>query len=110
MRNNLLAIALGLLLLPSCTKTFTEDCSGSAKSFAVDVLPLVQSSCATSSGCHATGSNEGPGALTNYGQISGSKSSVKSSVSNGKMPPGGGLSDAQKSAIICWVNQGGLNN
>ncbi len=111
MKQTVLLLAACALLISSCKKeTFTTDCSGAAKSFAADVSPIVQSTCATSSGCHASGSSEGPGALITYAQISGSKSSIKSQVASGAMPQGSSLTSAQKNAIICWIDAGALNN
>ena|SRR5436190_20621980 len=46
----------------------TPTCEGT-KSFATDVNPIIQSTCAIS-GCHAAGSFNGPGPLTSYAQIS----------------------------------------
>jgi hypothetical protein len=111
MKQTVFLFAVCALLISSCKKeTFTTDCTSAAKSFAADVSPIAQTTCATSSGCHASGSNKGPGALINYAQISGSKSSIKSQVASGAMPPGNSLTSAQKNAIICWIDAGALNN
>jgi hypothetical protein len=110
MKTPLLILATLALFASSCKKDYTADCSGATKSFATDVSPVMQTSCATSSGCHSTGSHEGPGALVTYAQISANKASVSRSVENGTMPQGSSLTSAQKNAIICWVNSGAPNN
>ena len=81
----------------------------STKSFASDVNPIIQSSCAIPT-CHNAGSTNGPGALTTHKQISDAANAIKTAVGNGTMPKTGSLTTAQKEAIICWVNQGAPNN
>lgn len=89
---------------------FTVDCATiTNKAFAADVSPIIQTSCAIS-GCHASGSTNGPGALTSHAQISAAGSSIRSAVSSGRMPQSGTLSSAQKSSIICWIDSGAPNN
>lgn len=91
--------------------TTTVDCNTvTNKAFAADVAPIISSSCAINSGCHASGSGNGPGPLTNHTQIFAARSSIRSSVSNGTMPKNGSLSAAQKNSIICWIDSGAPNN
>jgi hypothetical protein len=78
--------------------------------FAADILPLIQTKCATSSGCHADGSINGPGALTNFNQIKNAASNIKTAVVSGRMPLGGSLSSGQIRQISCWVDNGVLDN
>ena len=86
------------------------DCSTvSNKSFAADVNPIIQSSC-NQAGCHASGSSNGPGALTNHGQVQASASAVRAAIASGRMPLNTTLSAAQKNSIICWIDSGALNN
>lgn len=104
-----------ICLLISCSKdktanNLTVDCSTiTNKAFAADVNPIIQGSCNTS-GCHASGSTNGPGALTNYAQVSAAASAVRSAIASGRMPQGGGLTTAQRSSIICWIDSGAPNN
>jgi len=112
-------ISLAILAGAGCSKssgggggggTTTVNCATvTNKAFAADVLPILQSSCAIS-GCHAAGSTNGPGALTNHTQAAAAASSIKSAVSSGRMPQTGTLSTAQKNSIICWVDSGAPNN
>ena len=100
------------VILFACGKgavSYNADCS-TAKSYATDVSPIIQSYCATNSGCHASGSSHGPGALTTYAQIYSARSSIRTAVANGSMPENGSLSNDQKNAIICWIDSGASNN
>lgn len=110
MKSKIVLLAICLLLVVTCKKekTFTPECNGS-KSYASDVSPIISSNCAVS-GCHATGSSNGPGALTNYSQVNVAKSRIRTAVANGTMPKNGKLSDDQKNKIICWIDAGALNN
>ena len=85
------------------------DCSGAAKSFATDVNPIIQASC-TNAGCHNAGSNNGPGPLLSYQQIFNARISIRPAVASGLMPQNSKLSDAQKNAILCWIDNGAPNN
>ncbi len=88
----------------------TVNCSTvSNKTFAADVNPIIQASCNVVS-CHAAGSSNGPGPLTNYAQISAANNTIRAAVSSGRMPQGGTLTTAQKNSIICWIDNGALNN
>ena len=105
-------ILLGAGFAVACSKsnsgTNTVDCSVT-KTFAADVNPVIQSSCAIS-GCHASGSSNGPGALTTYQQIFNNRSAIRTAVANGSMPQNNTLSAASKNAILCWIDNGGQNN
>ena len=115
------AITLTMLISISCKKDTgstggtggggggtTVDCSTvTNKAFAANVNPIIQASCNVA-GCHAAGSSNGPGPLTNYAQIS--AASIRSAISSGSMPKGGSLTTAQKNSIICWVDSGKPNN
>ena len=120
----IISVAAVCFLLFSCSKPGGTDnggsgnggsgggttCSGPAKSFATDVNPIIQGSCATSQGCHGVGSVTGPGPLITFSQVFNARASIRSAVSSGRMPPGGGLSATQKNAIICWIDAGAPNN
>jgi hypothetical protein len=102
------------ILVIACSKSNDAgtpvDCSGATKMFSTDVNPIIQSYCASNSGCHASGSTNGPGALTTYLQIYNASSSIRAAVANGSMPQNSSLSVSQKSAIICWIDNGAINN
>lgn len=86
------------------------DCSGVANSFLVNVNPIIQSTCATGSSCHGTGSINGPGELRTYAEISNAHVDIRSAILSGLMPKNGSLTNAQKNMIICWIDNGALNN
>jgi hypothetical protein len=87
-----------------------SSCEGIDAKFNSDVLPLIQTKCATGGGCHGAGSTNGPGALTSFNQIENAAGSIKTAVLTGRMPLGGTLTNAQIRQISCWVNNGTPNN
>ena len=104
-----------VLMIIACSKSndssgSATDCSGATKSFATDVNPIIQSFCTTNSGCHASGSTNGPGALTTYQQVYNNRAAIRTAVENGSMPQNSSLSTSQKSAIICWIDNGASDN
>lgn len=110
-----------LLIIQGCSKdnggsggggggSFTVDCSTvTNKAFAANVSPIIQGSCALS-GCHAAGSTNGVGPLTNYNEVFNARTMIRAAVANGVMPQGSTLPNAQKSSIICWIDSGAPNN
>jgi len=88
----------------------TTNCDGVNATFSADVFPLIQARCATGIGCHGAGSANGPGALTNFGQIKNAANNIKSAVVSGRMPKGGTLTADQIRQISCWVDNGSLAN
>ena len=102
-----------VLLSISCSKGGGESdpisCSGPVKSFATDVNPIIQTFC-NQAGCHQPGSVNGPGPLTNYSEVFNARSIIRVQIQAGLMPQNTTLSSAQKSAIICWIDNGALNN
>jgi hypothetical protein len=86
------------------------DCTGAAKLFSTDVNPIIQSTCATGSSCHGTGSINGPGELRTYSEIANAHAAIRSAILSGLMPKTGSLTNAQKNTIICWIDNGALNN
>jgi len=87
-----------------------SNCDGIDSRFSAKVFPIIQNSCATNIGCHASGSSNGPGALTNYTQISNASAAIRTAVVSGVMPRGSTLSENEKSIISCWVSSGAPNN
>jgi len=83
------------------------NCTNLASSFTADVNLIIQTSCATNSGCHGTGSKNGPGPLTTYEQIFNSRIAIRFAVVSGAMPLGSSLSTIQKNTVACWVDKGG---
>jgi hypothetical protein len=104
------------LLVMACSKnsdktsdTGTVDCSTITTTFSVNVGPLVTTSCAKS-GCHASGSTNGPGALTTYTQIFNNRVAIRAAVASGEMPQDATFTASQKAIITCWIDAGAQNN
>ncbi|HKB43557.1 MAG TPA: hypothetical protein VKC90_04180 [Chitinophagaceae bacterium] len=87
----------------------TTNCTSVPKSFATDVNPIIQSFCNVS-GCHNSGSTNGPGPLTNYNQVFAARISIRAAIASGAMPQNATLSVAQKNSILCWIDSGADNN
>jgi hypothetical protein len=99
--------------LNACTKdgpSNTDPCSGISAKFSTDVQPIINASCAINSGCHATGSVNSGGPLTDYNKIFAKKAEIKFQIETGQMPKTGSLTADQKNKIICWINSGAPNN
>lgn len=111
MKKILIILPALVIIINACSKENVEyipDCS-ITKTFAADANPLIQTYCATS-GCHASGSNNGHGALTTYTEIYNARSSVRAAVADGSMPQNGSLTNEQKDAVLCWIDSGAPNN
>jgi len=117
-KSGLIAISI-LAFVAACTKSKstvsgpgggTVDCSGAPKKFSTDVNPIIASSCATNSGCHGTGSINGPGELTSYSKIFNARTDMRSAILSGIMPLNGSLTSAQINSIVCWIDNGAPNN
>jgi hypothetical protein len=92
------------------SSTPSSSCASTPAKFSSDINPIIQSNCASSSGCHGIGSFNGPGALTTFNQIKNAASAIRSAVVSKRMPLGGSLTDAQIQSIACWADNGALNN
>lgn len=118
MKKFLLFIVIVLVIIVSCTKGNVDNsgtnnnnnpiCTGT-KSYATDVSPIISSICA-SSGCHDASSVNGPGPLTTYQQVFNARATIRSAVASGLMPQNSTLPADQKNAILCWIDNGALNN
>lgn len=121
----ILIIGIMITILAACSKKETPpaggggaggggartfSCAGITPKFAADVQPIINSLCATNSSCHASGSTNSGGAFTNYTQISGRKSNIRTAILSGIMPQSGTISQSQINSIICWIDNGGLND
>lgn len=111
-----LIIVSSVFISISCSKSSDSgggasvDCNTVAnKSFHTDVSPIIMSFCNVP-GCHAAGSINGPGPLTNYTEVFDARTAIRSAVSTGRMPKTGTLSASQKNSITCWIDSGAPNN
>src|SRR5215210_478071 len=85
-----------ILLFTACSKSSSGggstggggngnvDCNSVPKSFSANVQPITSTRCAIS-GCHAAGSNNGPGELTTYQQIFNARMQIRPAVLSGTM-------------------------
>lgn len=100
-------LAFGIVLFAACTDDddpggstlYTPSCTGTAKSYATDVAPLVQTYCA---GCHPD--------FTGYTKLIASAGDIRTQIVAGSMPQGTKLTTDQKNAIVCWIDAGAPNN
>lgn len=110
-----MAILASALVLVSCSKSndgnggSNNNCSGTPKSFVTDVNPIVQTFC-NQPNCHASGSTNGPGPITNYNQVFNARGLIRTAIESGFMPQNATLTAAQKNAILCWIDSGAPNN
>jgi hypothetical protein len=120
MKKTLIIALFGLFIVYACSKSKSTvgdnpeiplDCSTvTAKMFAADVNPIIQSKCATNSDCHGSGSGNGPGALLTYTAVFNARAQIREAVASGRMPLTGSITAAQKNSILCWVDSGAPNN
>ena len=120
MKEIVIIAGMGVLLF-ACSKSATNmnnttsgstsiNCTGVTKSFITDVKPIVQTSCASGSNCHAAGSNNGPGELITYSEIENASAAIRSAILSGSMPKTGSLTTSEKTTIVCWIDNGSSNN
>lgn len=79
----------------------------SGLSYDTDVKPIVIGSCATT-GCHVSGT--GRVDLTIFNNVQSNAASIRRRVIDKSMPRDGSLTDEEINAIVCWVDDGALNN
>lgn len=107
-----LALVASFAFVISCSKTETpaiDPCYNSSKNFTLDVNPIIQTYC-NQTACHDANSINGPGPLTNYNEVFDARDKIKAVIEAGLMPQNTTLTTSQKNTIICWINNGALNN
>jgi hypothetical protein len=82
-------------------------------SFANDIKPIIDTSCALT-GCH-NGDNGADKNWTVFSNFQTKRANVKDRITRpvgtpGHMPAAGSITDEQIQTIVCWVDQGGVNN
>jgi hypothetical protein len=123
MKKSLVFILTGMALTAmavSCSKSDsttaatssgrTFSCSGINPKFAADVQPIFTTVCSINSGCHGAGSTNSGGPFTSYTLIAAKTSNIRAAVLSGVMPQSGTLTQAQINSLICWIDNGALNN
>lgn len=106
-----------LIFVQSCVdhtfpETEIDECGGTV-SFAADIKPIVDASCAIT-GCH-NGDNGANKNWTVFSNFQSKSASVKDRVTRpsgvaGHMPLVGSITESQIQSIVCWVDQGAKNN
>jgi hypothetical protein len=107
-------IASLIIIVQACSKSGGQkntpvDCNTVAKSFITDVNPIIQTYCNVPA-CHASGSVNGPGPLTNHTQVFSARFQIRAAIHSGLMPQNTTLTGSQKNTIICWIDGGAANN
>lgn len=114
-------LAVGpLLLVQSCVDHKLPAPEGinctTQVSYATDVLPIINSSCAIvgDGGCHNGGNGDSRDWRV-FARVQSHALQIKDRVMRtpgtpGHMPPNGSLSSDQVRLISCWVDQGAQNN
>lgn len=74
--------------------------------FSMNVKKIIDSNCIS---CHSSAGGQTP-YLDTYNGVSANADEVKSEVVSKEMPIGGSLTNAEISAIVCWIDSGALNN
>ena len=98
-------------ILQGAKNNYCDACDTTEFSFAAAIMPIIETNCATSSGCHGSGSPNSQ--FLSYDQI-------KQYADNGlienrvivykNMPPASPLPDCQLLLIKKWIDNGALNN
>ena len=115
-RKFILILLISVVLYTACKKSSDDNGNNPPNnstctiSFASRVTTIVQTNCAFSVGCHAAGSTNSGGPLTNYSQIFNRRSNIRAAVQAGTMPQGATLSASDKADLISWIDCGAPNN
>lgn len=101
------ALVILIILATGCTKksTTADPCTG-VISYSTTIQPLFVSRCATS-GCH-----DGVllPSLADYTVAHDAAKDIRNAVVRGIMPKNGSLTQSEKNAITCWIDNGALKN
>ena len=92
-----------------CPDDVPATCPPSPPTYAKDISPLVQASCAT---CHAPGGRESSRLLTNYDQIFAQRGGMLLQVNACRMPPREAppLEGESRKALLTWLVCGAKND
>lgn len=89
-------------------KEENDNCENKSFTYFVDVLPIINSSCAIS-GCHLGTQQMDVPDLSSYQKVFNFRGQIGNRVGSRAMPPpdsGLALSDQEINAIVCWVKSG----
>ena len=116
MKRKILFVITGIVFFSSCYYDKEEvlypdglNCGTVPARFAANVSPIIQTRCAVAD-CHAAGSTNGVGPLTNYTLIKNAAQQIKAAVVSGFMPQNSTLTAVEIKTISCWVDAGAPEN
>lgn len=78
----------------------------SGVSFQQKVKAIIDGNCATS-GCHVGGGRED---FTQFSVIQANSADIKTRIQSGNMPKTGSLTQNEIDLIVCWIDDGAINN
>ncbi|CAN5924444.1 hypothetical protein BH11MYX4_BH11MYX4_39710 [soil metagenome] len=92
-----------------CPDDVPAACPAGAPTYAKDIGPLIQGSCAT---CHAPGGRQSSRLLTTYDQVFAQRGAILTQVNACRMPPRDGtpLTAGARKALLAWLVCGAKND
>ena len=112
-------IILCIIIFTACSKSSTTkdggagitfSCTGISPTFSGDVQPILNTVCSINSNCHASGTINFGGPLTNFAEVNAQKADIRAQILSGAMPQNTSISQSQINAFICWIDSGAPNN
>jgi hypothetical protein len=95
----------------NCTTTSASERITTGVSYEANIKPLIETRCKH---CHGPGGVKADRDWTSYTNVKAFAAGIKSRTANGSMPADlagtGGLPQAERDLIACWVDDGALNN
>jgi hypothetical protein len=101
-----------LFIFQTCKKDDLKnlDCGKVSSTYHSDIKPLVDTQCATSGGCHGSGSGRDYSTYSGLKTVADNGSLERTTITDKSMPPSGALSLDDRKKIKCWLNNGSPNN
>jgi hypothetical protein len=84
-----------------------SDTGTTGVSYSKDIQPFLNKNCTS---CHGSSSPTAGIDLSTYTKVKSNATRANSAIQGGAMPPGGGISAADKQMFQSWVSQGAQNN
>ncbi len=84
-----------------------SDAGTAGVSYSKDIQPFLNKNCTS---CHGSSSPMAGIDLSTYSKVKANATRANSAIQGGAMPPGGGISAADKQMFQSWVSQGAQNN
>ncbi len=104
-------LASSAAVISSCKKTAATidntTCAAVDAKYSTNVKNIIATKCANP-GCHTA--NYSQGDFTTRAGVVAKLETCRTEVSSGSMPKGSSLTAAEKNALLCWLQGGGLDN